>query len=120
VVEKERTIVTRSEAERRALMLMRRQGVEPDHSDYPIGRFRVDFYFAKERIAVEVDGFRYHATPDRFVHDRRRIAYLTARGIQVFPLTWEDVTDPAAGVEAIGRLQAALRARRVEFAHSTR
>ena len=85
---------------------MRKYGIEPDHSDFRIGPYRVDFYFRRERVAVEVDGFRYHATPARFAADRRRAAALGARGVQIFPLTWDDVTVDSE--VAIRRLKATL------------
>jgi very-short-patch-repair endonuclease len=66
--------VTRSEAERRALVVMREHGLEPDSSDVKIGPYRVDFLFERERVAVEIDGYRYHGTTKRFVDDRRRTA----------------------------------------------
>jgi very-short-patch-repair endonuclease len=79
--------ITRSEAERRALEVMRDHGIEPDGSDVKIGPYRVDFLFERERVAIEVDGYRYHGTPKRFVDDGRRSKYLASKGIQVFPLT---------------------------------
>lgn len=109
--------ITRSEAERRALRLMRAHGIEPDDSDVAIGPYRADFLFRRERLVVEVDGYRYHSTPSRFVDDRRRIADLGARGIQVFPLTWADVGDGAE--EAMGRLNETLERRRELFGDPT-
>ena len=102
--------ITRSEAERKALDVMRKHGVEPDRSDVKLGPYRVDFLFERERVAVEVDGYRYHGTPRRFVEDRRRMNYLAARGIQVFPLTWHDLGPGAA--RAMRLLAATLTERR--------
>jgi very-short-patch-repair endonuclease len=103
--------ITRSEAERRALALMRAHGIEPDETDFPIGPYRVDFLFRRERLIVEVDGYRYHGTRHRFVTDRRRSAALSAMGYQVHPLTWDDITvRPAA---AMSELRLALVRRRV-------
>ena len=101
--------ITRSVAERRALRAMRKAGLEPDASDYPIGPYRVDFWFEAERVAVEVDGYRYHATPKRFVADRRRATYLASRGVLVFPLTWKDLEAP---INAMSRLRGTLSHRR--------
>ena len=105
--------ITRSEAERRAKLVMRKHGIEPDASDVPIGPYRVDFLFRPERLAVEVDGYRYHGTPTRFVNDRRRTTYLAARNLQVFPLTWSDLHEGAS--IAMARLAATLTARRKLF-----
>ena len=101
--------VTRSEAERLALRLMRNSGLDPG-SDVPLGPYRVDFLFRAEKLIVEVDGFRFHSTPSRFAADRHRIAALTAMGYVVFPLTWNDLTDGAE--VAMRRLTAALEKRR--------
>ena len=102
--------ITRSAAELRALRVMHDHGIEPDASDVEVGPYRVDFWFERERVAVEVDGYRYHSTPKRFVRDRRKIAYLAARGIQVVPLTWDDLGSHAKS--AMDDLRHALRARR--------
>lgn len=102
--------VTRSEAERVALRLMRAHGMEPDETDYPLGQYRVDFLFRRERLVVEVDGYRYHGTRRRFVRDRRRIAALGAMGYQVFPLTWDDITRESA--QAMRDLAETLEQRR--------
>ena len=101
--------ITRSEAERRALRAMRDHGIEPDATQHPIGPYRVDCWFERERVAVEVEGFRYHSTPRRFADDRRRTAYLAARGVLVFPITWEDLNE--AGT-TMARLGATLASRR--------
>jgi very-short-patch-repair endonuclease len=83
--------VLRSKAERIALQVLREHDLEPDESDYPIGPYRVDFFYRLERLVVEVDGYAFHSTRKRFVHDRRRSAYLASRGFQLFPLTWDDL-----------------------------
>lgn len=88
--------VTRSEAERLALRVMHAHGIEPDESDYSLGRYRVDFLFRREMLAVEVDGYQFHGGRDRFISDRRRIAALGAMGFQVHPLTWFDLTERSA------------------------
>jgi very-short-patch-repair endonuclease len=105
--------VTRSEAERRALRLMRAHGLDPE-SDVRLGRYRVDFLFRAEKLIVEVDGFRFHATPERFVADRRRTAALMGMGYVLFPLSWSDLTDGASS--AMTRLLAALDERRRQLA----
>jgi very-short-patch-repair endonuclease len=104
--------LTRSEAERRALRVMRAHGIEPDAGDVEVGPYRADFLFKRERVIVEIDGYRYHATPKRFVGDRRRIAYLAARGYLVVPLTWDDF-GPRADV-AMADLRRTLELRRAE------
>ena len=102
--------ITRSQAERRALKVMRDHGIEPDASDVQIGSYRADFLFERERLVVEVDGYRYHGTRKRFVSDRRRTAYLAARDYQVFPLTWDDLGPNAPRAMRDLRSALALRA----------
>jgi very-short-patch-repair endonuclease len=102
--------LTRSPAERRALKVMRRHGLEPDASDHPVGPYRLDFYFERERVAVEYDGRATHDNPKRFVQDRRKIAYLAARGILTVPLTAHDVG--AGATRAMADLRATLESRR--------
>lgn len=101
---------TRSQGERRLLRLMRAHGLEPDASDHRIGPYVADFYFARERVAVEYDGLAAHDNPARFVRDRRKIAYLAARGIVTVPFTAQDL---ATGVDrAMADLRATLETRR--------
>ena len=101
---------TRSEGERRLLRLMRAHGLEPDASDHRIGPYTADFYFAAERVVVEYDGRASHDNPARFVRDRRKIAYLAARGILTVPFTAHDL---AAGADrALADLHATLASRR--------
>ena len=102
--------ITRSKAERRALKVMRANGLEPDASDLPVGPYRLDFYFEAERVAVEYDSRQFHDNDKRFVGDRRKIAYLAARGIVTVPLTAYDL---GAGAErAMAKLEATLKSRR--------
>ena len=54
---------------------------------HPCGPFIVDFYCAKRKLAVELDGGQ-HFTPEGAAHDERRSRYLGRQGIQVlrFPM----------------------------------
>lgn len=104
--------ITRSEAERVALRLMRSHGLDPE-SDVRISRYRVDFLFRAERLIVEVDGYRFHSTPTRFAADRRRTAALMGLGYAVFPMSWRDLKVGAA--DSMGRLLAVLEHRRREL-----
>jgi len=102
--------VTRSNAERTAFALMRSHGLEPNASDFPIGPYSVDFWFAAERVAVEFDSRRYHDNSKRFVTDRRRNRYLAARDITTVALTDTDLD--AYAEEAMRELRETLEARR--------
>jgi hypothetical protein len=98
-----------SEAERKCLELMVKYGLKPDGAGVWIGPYRVDFLFEAERLVVEVDGYRYHRTKERFIRDRRRRADLMARGYEVFVVSWADLTDEP---HATMRRLRAVRARR--------
>jgi very-short-patch-repair endonuclease len=69
------------------------------------GRER-DFVWKRERLVVEVDGFKYHATPARFESDRRRDAELVAAGYRVLRVTWRQLQEESVAV--IARIAQAL------------
>ena len=46
-------------------------------------KFRLDFAWIDQRVAVEIDGFQFHDGPDRFVSDRYRPNLLTDAGWHV-------------------------------------
>jgi very-short-patch-repair endonuclease len=50
-----------------------------------------DLTFRAEKIAVEVDGWAWHQSPDRFQRDRERQNLLTAGGWLVLRFTWSDL-----------------------------
>ena len=83
---------TRSEAEERFLDLVRRGGVEDPAVNVMVERYEVDFLWRSERVIVEVDGHRYHASKSAFENDRRRDALLTAAGYVVTRVTWDQMT----------------------------
>lgn len=70
----------------------------------------VDFLWREERLIVETDGRRTHATPVAFQRDRRRDQALVGAGYRVTRVTWAQIQqDPGAVMAGIGR---ALRAAR--------
>lgn len=96
--------LTRSEAERRFLDLVRRARLPPPQANAVVAGFEVDFLWPDHRIAVEVDGYRFHGSRARFESDRRRSAQLASAGIQVIPLTWRQIVDDdVATAVQIGR-----------------
>lgn len=103
-------LVTESEAEARCLELMIAHDLRPDATQAKIGRYRVDFLYRAERLIVEVDGFAYHSSRDRFIADRRRRADLMARGYEVFPVTWPDLIEQPEAT--MNRLRLTLERRR--------
>ena len=51
-----------------------------------------------QRVAIEVDGWAWHTTPERFVHDRQRQNALANGGWHVLRFTWYDLADRADAV----------------------
>ena len=96
--------LTRSEAERRMLELIRRAGLPRPRTNARLGPWEVDLYWPERRLVVEVDGFAFHATRAAFERDRRKDAELDAMGISVRRLTWRQLTrEPEAVVARLAR-----------------
>jgi very-short-patch-repair endonuclease len=103
-----------SELEKRFTALAKRYGVPPltlQHQVWENGRFvaRVDAARPEIKLAIEVDGFEHHSTPEAFQMDRSRQNHLVALGWTVLRFTWHDVVHRPAHVaqvieQAIGRL----------------
>ena len=55
-----------------------------------IDRFIVDFYCAKAKLVIEVDGGQ-HYSEDGVMHDRERTAYLQGYGLEVLRFSNSDV-----------------------------
>lgn len=94
--------------------VLRGPGVPPFAWQVPIdlgGRtVHLDAYRAQERVAVELDGARWHASPADRERDLRRDAALAARGIMVVRYTYQRLMTEPAAVQA--ELLAVLAARR--------
>jgi len=58
---------------------------------HPIGPYVLDFYCAKARLAVEIDGMS-HDMGDRPQRDMRRDAWLTKHGVTVVRIATNDLT----------------------------
>src|SRR3954447_4964133 len=57
---------------------------------HPIGPYVLDFYCAKARLAIEIDGLS-HDMGDRPRRDTRRDAWLRTRGIEVLRIAAADL-----------------------------
>jgi very-short-patch-repair endonuclease len=98
--------LTRSEAERRLLHLIRAAGLPPPRTNVRIGRFEVDALGPAERLVVEIDGFAFHGSRAAFERDRARDAELQALGYRVMRITWRQLERGPHAV--VARLAAAL------------
>jgi very-short-patch-repair endonuclease len=85
--------LTKSEAEERLLAHVRRVGLPAPRVNVRVQGYEVDFYWPRHRFIVEVDGFAYHSSADRFEGDRQRDSVLAAAGIQVMRITWRQLTE---------------------------
>ncbi len=99
--------LTRSALEDAFLALLRRAGVPLPSTDHRLGPDRVDAFFARARLVVELDGTSWHRTRGRQEGDRRRELRLRARGLLVVRYTARQVLDePEAVVADLVRLLA--------------
>lgn len=98
--------LTRSEAEALFLELVRTERMPTPEVNARVAGCELDFYWPGERFAVEVDGYRWHASRPSFERDRRRSVALAAAGIQVVRLTWRQIADDRK--ETAAQLQRAL------------
>ncbi len=66
---------------------------------------RVDFAFPELRLAIEVDGYAHHSSPEAFQRDRARQNDLVGAGWTVLRFTWDDLhRRPERVVTAIHRV----------------
>jgi very-short-patch-repair endonuclease len=106
-----------SELEERFLQLRKRFDLAELTLQYEVwhmGRCiaRVDGAVPRLRLAIEIDGFEHHSSPEAFQRDRTRQNELVALGWTVLRFTWADVVHRPEEVarqirEAISRLAAA-------------
>ena len=93
-----------SELEKRFTALSQTATASPtltlQHEVWDAGRFvgRVDARYPELKLAIEVDGFEHHSTPEAFQRDRTRQNELVALGWTVLRFTWHDVVHRPAQV----------------------
>jgi len=97
---------TRSELERRFLLLCRRHRLPEPEVNRRIGQMTVDFCWAGRRLIVETDGFQSHAGRQAFEDDRARELRLRRFGYEVLHLSYRQVVDEPA--ETAAAIRAAL------------
>ena len=93
---------TRSHPEDRLRALLK--GTELPEATYNaiVEGKEVDVYFAEVRVVVEVDSWRHHSGQAGFTRDRRKWAYLEARGHKVIGVTaWELDHEPHVAIARI-------------------
>jgi very-short-patch-repair endonuclease len=93
--------LTRSEAERRLLDLVREARLPRPETNAMVGGYEVDMLWRKHRLVVEVGGFAFHSGRAAFERDRRRDAALQAAGYRVVRFTWRQITRESHAVVAM-------------------
>ena len=101
--------MTRSEAERRLIELIRKAGLPHPLTKVRIGKWEVDVYWPEQKLVVEVDGFAFHSTHAAFERDRVKATELAAAGLRLARVTWRQIAREPEAV--IARLAGALSAR---------
>ena len=96
----EGSTVTHSELEERFLALTRRHGLEEPLLNTYVETFKVDAFWPRHRLVVELDGARTHANAAAVERDNERVAVLTVAGYRVVRFTWWQVTKRAEWVVA--------------------
>ena len=82
----------------------RKPGAPVFRPQHPIGPYVLDFYCAKARLAVEIDGMS-HDLGDRPLRDATRDAWLQARGLTVLRIPASEVMlDADQAADAIVRM----------------
>jgi len=102
--------LTRSEAEELLRALVRSARLPDPETNVRIGPYEVDVLWAKERLVVEVDGWRFHGDRKAIERDRARDAHLAAFGYRVMRVGWRQLADEPQVV--LDRIAAALSAAR--------
>lgn len=71
---------------------LRACGLDVQQQVFIAGVGRVDLLVG-DRVIVEIDGYAYHSSPERFENDRRRDALLVAAGYIVVRLSYRQVME---------------------------
>jgi len=98
--------LTRSEAERRALALIRAARLPAPETNVMLCGHEVDLLWRAQRLVVEIDGYAFHSSRRSFERDRRKDRELGEQGYRVLRLTWRELTEEPEAV--VATLAAAL------------
>jgi very-short-patch-repair endonuclease len=104
--------LTRSEAERRLLRLVRAARLPDPEANVRVAGYEVDFLWREARLIVEVGGFAFHRHRPAFERDRLRDMVLRDRGFAVIRVTWRQlVNEPLLVIAHIARALERARSR---------
>ena len=93
----------RSEAERLLVKLLRDSGITGWKANHPVGGYKVDVAFPKQKVAIETDGWAFHSSREDFQNDRERQNKIALLGWQVLRFTRLDLTEYPQRVIAVIR-----------------
>ena len=82
----------RSVLELRFLRMCAAQALPRPVVNERIGPWTPDFLWPEARLAVETDGDRFHRTAAKRARDAEKDAFMRGQGLEVFRLSWADVT----------------------------
>lgn len=78
---------------------------------HPTRKFKIDFAFIRERLAVEIDGGTYsrgrHVRPEGYRRDCEKGNLLTLNGWRTLRFTSDMLDDPQAVIETVRKALAA-------------
>ena len=83
---------TRSEAERRLKRIIEDANIETPIFNQPLLGYKPDALWRRQKVIVEVDGYRFHGHRQAFERDRARDAHFVAAGYVVVRFTWRQLT----------------------------
>lgn len=70
--------------------------------EFPFSFYRVDFYFLKLKLAVEIDGKQHEK---RMNFDRKKDLYINKKGVRVLRIVWKDfIKTPKTRIKQILRI----------------
>jgi hypothetical protein len=91
---------TESDLERDFLNICRRYCVPEPECNVPIGPYRVDFLWRRQRLVIEVDGYIYHRGRQAMRDDNDRDLELELRGLRVVRIEDSRIASDPSGVAA--------------------
>jgi very-short-patch-repair endonuclease len=82
----------------------RQQDLVKIRRDHPFGPYALDFFCAKAKLAIEVDGIS-HDMGDRPARDMARDAYVAANGVETIRIPANEILqDSQAAADAVIRM----------------
>ncbi len=94
---------TRSELERRFVLLCRRHRLPPPEVNVRMAGLLVDFAWRDRGLVVETDGYRFHRGRAAFEDDRARDLRLRQAGFDVIHLSYRQVVERPEQVASVLR-----------------